>query len=53
MQLNTKRLTIRRVVEDDWKGLQQIWRDFSRSEYARYDRPHAVTDEEVLARVSK
>ncbi|MDO5546588.1 MAG: hypothetical protein Q4F81_12380 [Eubacteriales bacterium] len=53
MQLKTERLTIRRVMEEDWKGLQCIWKDFSTSEYAQYDMPHVTTEEEVRARVCK
>lgn len=53
MQLKTKRLTIRRVTEEDWKGLQHIWKDFSNSEYAQYDIPHVTADEDVQARVYK
>lgn len=53
MQLKTERLLIRRVTEDDWKGLQRIWKDFSASEYAQYDMPHATDDDDVRARVCK
>lgn len=53
MQLKTERLTIRRVIEDDWKGLQRIWKDFSTSEYAQYDIPHVTAEEDVRARVCR
>ena len=53
MQLKTERLTIRRIIEEDWKGLQRIWKDFSSSKYAQYDIPHATGDEDVCARVCK
>lgn len=53
MQLQTERLLIRRVTEDDWKELQRIWKDFSASECAQYDVPHATEDEAVRARVCK
>ena len=53
MQLKTERLTIRRIIEEDWKGLQRIWKDFSNSEYAQYDMPHVTADEDVRARVCK
>ena len=53
MQLTTERLRIRRVKEEDWKSLQQIWVDFSNSEYAQFDKLHATADEEVRARVEK
>ena len=32
MLLKTERLTIRRIVEADWKDLLAIWMDFSLSE---------------------
>ena len=53
MQLQTDRLTIRRVTEEDWKGLQCIWKDFSASEYAQYDMPHVTADDDVRVRVCK
>lgn len=53
MQLRTERLIIRHVTEEDWKGLQRIWKDFSASEYARYDMPHATAEKDVQARVCK
>ena len=30
MILNTERLTIRHIVADDWKRIQEIWMDFNR-----------------------
>ena len=53
MQLKTDRLTIRRVIEEDWRGLQHILKDFSISEYAQYDMPHVTADEDVRARVCR
>lgn len=45
--LATKRLILRRIEKDDWKGLQKIWSDFNASPYAQYDSPHP-TDEAHL-----
>lgn len=53
LQLKTDRLTIRRIAEDDWKSLQRIWKDFSSSEYAQYDKPHDTDAEAVRARIGK
>ena len=49
--IKTKRLTIRRIVESDWQAAQRIWVDFSRSEYAQYDKPHPKDDQDVQARI--
>ena len=51
--IQTPRLTIRRIVESDWQAAQNIWADFSRSEYAQYDKPHDTDDESVRARIAK
>ena len=53
MPLTTERLVIRPVKLDDWKRLKEIWIDFTASEYAQYDMPHATDDEKVFARVSR
>ena len=53
MQIKTERLIIRRIIEEDWRSLQHIWKDFSSSQYAQYDLPHATSDEDVRARVCK
>ena len=37
MLLETGRLRIRYINRDDWKSLQEIWKDFASSEYAQYD----------------
>ncbi len=53
MPLTTERLVIRPVKLDDWKSLKEIWIDFTASEYAQYDMPHATDDESAFARVSR
>ena len=51
--IRTNRLHIRRVIESDWPSLLEIWRDFSRSAYAQYDRPHSMDEESARKRVAK
>lgn len=53
MLLTTDRLIIRPVQLDDWKRLKDLWIDFSASEYAQYDMPHATDDERAFSRVSR
>ena len=47
MVLKTPRLNIRYIEPDDWKSLLEIWKDFSRSEFAEYDVPHSLDEAEV------
>lgn len=53
MLLKTERLTIRRVVAEDWKSIRDIWVDFNDSKYAQYDTPHNTEDADVQARIAK
>lgn len=53
MLLKTDRLTIRRIVEDDWKSLKEIWADFNASVISQYDIPHPTDDEDVRKRIAK
>lgn len=53
MILKTKRLTIRPIVADDWKSIQQIWMDFNKSDLSQYDTPHITDDQDVRTRISK
>lgn len=53
MLLETKRLHIRKITENDWKSIKEIWDDFNQSEYAQYDRPHITDEADVRARISK
>lgn len=43
----------RLINENDWKGLKEIWEDFNRSAYAKYDVPHAHTDAEIRAKAKR
>ena len=53
MTISTERLTIRRVRAGDWKAIQGIWADQSRSVYAQYDRPSDLEDASVERRIAK
>lgn len=53
MLLKTERLTIRPIVEEDWKSIQEIWEDFNRSPFSQYDKPHNTNDEDVRARIAR
>lgn len=39
-EIKTERLTIRRIVADDWKSIKEIWVDFNASVFSQYDKPH-------------
>ena len=47
--INTNNLSIRELVPEDWKEIQNIVLDFQKSEYAVYDMPLPVGDEEIKA----
>ena len=51
--IKTERLTIRPIVADDWKSIQEIWLNFNGSSLAQYDKPHITDDEDVRARIAK
>ncbi len=53
MQLNTRRLVIRRVRAQDWLSVKGIWEDFQTSPYVRYDMPHDTADEAVRTRIAR
>ena len=53
MNMQTERTGIRLITEADWKQLKEIWVDFNRSAYARYDRPHPTDDADVRERIAK
>ena len=44
MLLKTDRLTIRHIVEDDWKNIKAIWVDFRADAFSQYDKPHNTDD---------
>ena len=47
--INTNRLQIRELAAEDWQAMQSIAIDFGKSEYAIYDMPLPVNDEEIKA----
>lgn len=49
--ITTDRLILRRLVAEDWRGMQRIWADFQRSPYAKYDRPNPLDDASLQERV--
>ena len=51
MKLNTKRLCIRTLCENDWIDMKRIFVDFNNSGYAIYDRPLPTEDNDVKALV--
>lgn len=51
--MQTKRLTIRRIEEDDWEVIRNIWIDFNKSEYVIYDNEKNIDPENVKARIAK
>lgn len=53
MLIKTERLQIRWIRESDWESVRDIWEDFNRSEYAKYDMPHNTDGADVRARMAK
>ena len=51
--IKTERLSIRRVCADDWKAIQAIWVDASKSVYAKYDKPNELDDPHVFQRIAR
>lgn len=51
--IQTERLTIRRIVADDWKSIKEIWADFNTSAFSQYDKPHSTDDEVVRTQIEK
>lgn len=49
MILETDRLDIRNLDETDWQEMKKIWIDFNSSNYAVYDMPLPIQDEEIKA----
>ena len=47
MYINTNRLTIRKVTEEDWMGIKNIAADFQQSEYVIYDHPLPTEDHKI------
>ncbi len=53
MLLKTERLIIRHIREDDWQSIRDLWKNFNDSDFAQYDIPHNIDDEDVRVRISK
>lgn len=53
IQMNTERLTIRHIEENDWKSIQSIWLNFKQSEYVIYDNYKETDSESVKQRIAK
>ena len=53
MIIRTERLSIRPIVEGDWKAVKAIWEGFYKSQYAQYDMPHNTDDEDIQKRMAK
>ena len=51
--MNTERLTIRHIEENDWKSIQSIWLDFKQSEYVIYDNYKETDSDCVKQRIAK
>ena len=51
--IKTERLSIRRVCAEDWKAIQAIWVEVSKTMYAQYDTPKDVSDASVKPRIEK
>lgn len=49
MELETGRLYIRNLRETDWQEMKNIFIDFNNSQYAVYDRPLPMEDEDARA----
>ena len=47
--MKTNRLSIRELVSEDWRSMQTIAADFRKSEYAIYDMPLPVEEQEIQA----
>ena len=53
MLLKTERLNIRPVVEEDWRSILEIRKDFAVSSYAQYDKPFNTDPDDVRPRIAK
>lgn len=51
--IQTSRLSIRYVKQADWRAIREIWMDFAKSDYARYDRLNETDEKSVFSRVTK
>lgn len=51
--LQTERLEIRPIREEDWRSVQAIWRDFQKSEYVFFDNEKDTSDDAMKNRIAK
>lgn len=52
MVIQTNRLIVRPIEEDDWSGIRNIWIDFNASEYVFYDNPKNTDPKDVKKRIA-
>lgn len=52
-EINTERLCLRHIRQEDWESVRQIWVDFNASDMFIYDRPHDTEPEQVRARIAR
>lgn len=50
--IQTKRLSLRRIIAEDWKDIQSIRVSAAKSVCAQYDRPNDLDDASVHTRVA-
>lgn len=53
MKIQTERLIIRFVTEDDWQSTKRIWQSIAESDLAQYDMPHSTDDDDVRRRIAR
>jgi len=53
MLIQTKHLIIRRIQENDWIHIKEIWKSFNASPYSQYDMPHSTENKEVHTRIAR
>ncbi len=51
--MKTERLEIRRIKAEDWKAIQEIWKDESLSPYAQFDNIKEIDDQSVENRIAR
>ena len=51
--MKTERLEIRRIKAEDWKAIQEIWKDESSSPYAQFDNIKEIDDQSVENRIAR
>ena len=53
MNITTERLTIRRIVSEDWESMKRIWDDQKLSQFACFDKPKDTNPDDVRKRIEK